>query len=638
MPAAASTLDSLRSIPLHHRAAVRAIRLLETDLTPLSDLQLRAHLATLRQNLRTHHGSLSTDHSTVHSILPEVFAAVAVAAQRTIGLRPYNVQLLAGIELARGRIAEMATGEGKTLVATLPATLHALTGKGVHIVTVNDYLAARDAQTMGPIYNLLGLSVGVIVSGLTDDQRRAAYRCDITYGTNKEFGFDYLRDQIKLHQKTEHRPIDLAALLDRREIAAPVMRQLHYAIVDEADSILIDESRTPLIIAAESGESKLAWAFQWADQLAARFRPRHDFDLKADKRTAEWKDAGLARLQKVLAETNTPSVSGESWQHLVLNALRARWLYEREQHYVIAGNEVVIVDEFTGRRMPGRTWADGLHQAIGAKERLPVNEPAETLARTTYQHFFGLYQRLAGMTGTAATERAEFKKVYNVHVIPIPTHRPVRREMLPDMIFRTAREKWHAVAAEIKGVTATGRPVLVGTHSIEDSEVLAHLLRKLGIAHRVLNAKPENAAKEAEIIAQAGQRAAVTIATNMAGRGTDIVLHPEVAARGGLHIIATQRHESRRVDRQLIGRCARQGDPGSARFILSLQDAILRHTIDRRRLLRLRRRMGTGPHTRGLGVLFQRAQCKIETLHYRMRCQLMEYEDWLNEVYHQMGT
>ncbi len=572
---------------------------------------------------------------------------MSVAAKRILNMRPYNVQLIGGYELHRGAVAEMATGEGKTLTATLPATLNALTGRGVHIVTVNDYLARRDADIMRPLYSLLGLTVGVIVSGMEDEQRRAAYRSDILYGTNKELGFDYLRDQIKLHTRSRQQKIDAMTLLNRREANDPVMRQLNFAIVDEADSILIDESRTPLIIAGPSGASPIGWAFEWANTLAQRFRARHDFEFEPEKRKLDWKEEGLRRLTKILNDTNTPSVTGESWQNLIQNALRARHLFMREEHYVITQDEnghdeVVIVDEFTGRRMPGRTWSEGLHQAVQAKEKIPIHAPAKTLARTTYQHFFSLYKKLSGMTGTAATERWEFRKVYKLPVVNIMTHRPVRRLRLPDRIFRTTREKWHAVASEILAAMAQDRPVLVGTSSIDDSEALVKVLREEDIQHQILNARPENAAREAEIVARAGQPRAVTIATNMAGRGTDIKLAPEVLDTGGLYVIGTQRHESRRVDNQLVGRCGRQGDPGAAAFFLSLEDPILQHLFKRKSLLQLRRRShgprGREIHSTPIRRLFERAQLKVESLHFRQRQQLMEYEDWLNKVYYQMGA
>jgi preprotein translocase subunit SecA len=627
--------DALTGVPVGYKKLITKIRDLEAYLSGLSDKQLRQYTDKFRGAIR--------EGDTLEKHLPAVFACVCVVARRELNMRPYNVQLIGGYELHRGRIAEMATGEGKTLVATLPATLNAITGRGVHVVTVNDYLARRDAELMGPIYKSLGLSVGVIVSGLDDDQRRAAYRCDIIYGTNKELGFDYLRDQIKLHETTTHRAIDTLTLLNRRDSSQPVMRQLHYAIVDEADSILIDESRTPLIIAAPSGPSPMGWAYEWANTLSVRFRARHDFEFEPQRHKLDWKEEGLKRLQKILTETNTPSTTSESWQNLVLNALRARYLFLRERNYVTVNDEVVIVDEFTGRRMPGRTWSEGIHQAVQAKERLPINSPAKTLARTTYQHFFSLYQKLSGMTGTAATEKWEFRKVYKLKVTKIPTHRPTRRVRLPDRVFRTVREKWHGVADEIQRVYTLGRPVLVGTSTIDDSEALSRVLTKRGIAHQVLNARPENAGREADIVAGAGQLGAVTIATNMAGRGTDIKLGGGVATLGGLHVIGTQRHESRRVDNQLIGRCGRQGDPGSAVFMLSLEDPLLQHLISRKRLIRLRRRAST---TRIWGreiknswtrLLFARAQFKVESLHFRQRQQLMEYEDWLNKVYYQMG-
>ncbi len=632
--------ESLQRLPWKYRATIRKIRDLEEHLTALSEKSIRQYINKIRTTVRDG-GADALDKN-----LPAVFAAVCVVAKRTLNMRPYHVQLIGGIELHKGRIAEMATGEGKTLVATLPASLNAITGRGVHIVTVNDYLAKRDAEIMTPIYNALGLSVGIIVSGLSDDERRAAYRADIIYGTNKELGFDYLRDQIKLHDRTRHQKIDTLTLLNRRDASAPVMRQLNYALIDEADSILIDEARTPLIIAGPAGLSPLAWAYEWADNLAPRFRPRHDFEFEPEKRKLDWKEEGLTRLQKVLAETNTPSVNTDSWQTLVINALRARYLFLKEKNYVLTddrGGEVVIVDEFTGRRMPGRTWSEGLHQAVQAKEKMPIHSPAKTLARTTYQHFFTLYKKLSGMTGTASTEKAEFRKVYKLSVVTVPTHRPLRRIRLPDRIFRTAREKWHAVADEIQATIRHGHPVLVGTSSIDDSETLARVLKARKLPHEILNAKPDNAAREADIVAAAGQLGAITIATNMAGRGTDIKLGPGVATLGGLHVIGTQRHESRRVDNQLIGRCGRQGDPGSALFMLSLEDPILQHLLTRKSLIRLRRGASAkSPWARPLKSprirqLFAKAQLKVEALHYRQRQQLMEYEDWLNKVYYQMG-
>ncbi len=624
-------------MPRRYRRTIRKIRELEAHFSALSDQQLRHHVAGARAAIR--------EGETLDKHLPMVFACVCVVARRELGMCPYNVQLIGGIELHRGVIAEMATGEGKTLVATLPATLNAIAGRGVHIVTVNDYLAQRDAELMGPVYKALGLSVGVIISGLTDDQRRDAYRRDIIYGTNKEFGFDYLRDQIKLHENAAPRKIDTLALLQNKGAGQPVMRQLHFAIVDEADSILIDESRTPLIIAEAAGESPLAWAYDWADSLAVRFRARHDFDFEPQRRKLNWKEEGLQRLQKVLYATSTPSITSESWQNLVLNALRARHLFLKERNYVIASDEVVIVDEFTGRRMPGRTWSEGIHQAVQAKEHLPIHSQAKTLARTTYQHFFSLYTKLAGMTGTAASEKWEFRKIYRLPVVRIPTHRPTQRVRLPDRVYRTVREKWHAVAEEIRRAAVHGRPVLVGTSSVEESEALSAVLKERQVRHKVLNARPENAQREAEIIAEAGQLGAITIATNMAGRGTDVKLGAGVVTLGGLYVIGTQRHESRRVDNQLVGRCGRQGDPGTAVFMLSLEDPILQHLLSRKKRIQLRRRASAtnkwGSEIKSLWpsprLLFARAQFKVESLHFRQRQQLMEYEDWLNKVYYQMG-
>jgi len=646
--------ESHKWLPWKYRAMVRKVRHFESHLTALTDKNLKQYINKIRTIVRDAGGGASTARRNAQlqeldKNLPAVFACVCVAAKRTLNQRPYNVQLVGGYELHRGCIAEMATGEGKTLVATLPATLNAITGRGVHIVTVNDYLAKRDAELMSPIYNLLGFTVGIIVSGMDDNQRRAAYRADIVYGTNKELGFDYLRDQIKLHTRTHQQKIDALTLLNRRDSTEPVMRQLNFALVDEADSILIDESRTPLVIAGPTGLSTIAWAYEWANTLAQRFRPRHDFDFEPEKRRLDWKEEGLHRLTKIVADTNTPTVTTESWQNLVLNALRARHLFMKERHYVITTgdsgmDEVVIVDEFTGRRMPGRTWSEGLHQAVQAKEKIPVHAPAKTLARTTYQHFFSLYKKLSGMTGTAATESWEFRKVYKLPVVQILTHRPVRRERLSDRIFRTTREKWNAVAMEIKNNIKHGRPVLIGTASIDDSESLSRVLNAKKIPHEVLNARPENAAREAEIIANAGQLGSVTIATNMAGRGTDIKLGPGVLTLSGLCVIGTQRHESRRVDNQLVGRCGRQGDPGSAVFFLSLEDPLLQHLLKRKALLRLRRKShgsaGWGHEIKSPAIrrLFARAQLRVEALHFRQRQQLMEYEDWLNKVYYQMGA
>ncbi|MCL2641806.1 MAG: hypothetical protein FWD53_13230 [Phycisphaerales bacterium] len=633
--------ETLNWLPWKHRAAVRKIREIESRFSALAEAAFLEEFAKVRIAARE-----EREIDSLEKHLPAVFAAVCVVAKRTIGLRPYGVQLVGGIELHRGRIAEMATGEGKTLVATMPTVLNALTGRGVHIVTVNDYLAQRDATLMGSLYRMMGLSVGTIVSGMSDDERRDAYRCDITYGTNKELGFDYLRDQIKLHERTQQQKIDVYALFNQRgwgRGGEPVMRQLNFAIVDEADSILIDESRTPLIIAGASGPSPLGWAYQWADKLAVNFRARHDFEFEPEKHKLNWKAAGLERLQKILRESETPSITGESWQNLILNALRAKHLFMKERNYVVVNDEVVIVDEFTGRHMQGRTWSEGIHQAVQAKEKLAVNSPAKTLARTTYQHFFSLYQKLAGMTGTAATERAEFKRVYKLAVTVVPPHRPIRRKMLADRVYRTAREKWIAAAEFVEEVMKVGNPVLIGTASIEDSETLSAVLRERNVPHQILNAKPENAAREAEIVAAAGRAKVVTIATNMAGRGTDIQLAADIAAIGGLCVVGTQRHESRRVDNQLVGRCGRQGDPGQAVFLLSLEDPILQHLFSHKQLILLRRRSaatGTwgGPlRSTRVRQYFVKAQRKVEQLHYRQRQDLMEYEDWLNKVYHQMG-
>ena len=523
------------------------------------------------------------------SILPEAFAAVREVARRTINMRHFDSQLIGGIILHEGKIAEMATGEGKTLVATLPVYLNALTGLGVHVVTVNDYLAHRDAAWMGPVYKFLGLSVGVIVNDLDDEERKQAYGCDVTYGTNNEFGFDYLRDNMKY------------------ALEEFVQREFNYAIVDEVDSILVDEARTPLIISGPAEES--TDKYYKINRLIYQLKKEEDFKIDEKAKSAYLTEEGVARVERLLKVDNLYDPKYVDFLHHINQALKAHELFTRDVDYIVKDGKVIIVDEFTGRLMPGRRFSDGLHQALEAKENVKIERENQTLATVTFQNFFRMYKKLAGMTGTADTEALEFKKIYNLDVVVIPTNKPLIRTNYPDMVYRTEKEKFKAAAKEIEELYAMGRPVLVGTLSIEKSERLAEMLKRKGVPHHILNAKQHE--REAEIVAQAGRLKAVTISTNMAGRGTDILLggNPaflaltmakgeegteehakalEEAGRicekekeaviklGGLHILGTERHESRRIDNQLRGRSGRQGDPGSSRFYVSLEDEIMR--------------------------------------------------------------
>ncbi|MEW5921951.1 MAG: preprotein translocase subunit SecA [Bacillota bacterium] len=582
---------------------------------------------------------------TLDDILPEAFALVREAARRTLGMRPFDVQVLGGVVLHQGRIAEMKTGEGKTLVATMPAYLNALSGKGVHIVTVNDYLARRDREWMGPVYEMLGLELGVIVHGLDSRQRRVAYGADITYGTNNEFGFDYLRDNMVLHR--EHL----------------VQRQLHYAIVDEVDSILIDEARTPLIISG-AVEKPAEW-YEKFDRIIPRMKRDIHYEVDEKAHTVDPTEEGFALAEKMLNITN---LSDDIDLHNYFRqSIKAHALMKRDRDYVVKDGEVVIVDEFTGRLMFGRRYSDGLHQAIEAKEKVKVARESRTLASITFQNYFRMYEKLSGMTGTAATEEDEFRKIYGMDVVVIPTNEPMIREDFPDAVYRSERGKFSAVVDEIAARHEQGQPVLVGTISIEKSEELSHMLTRQGIRHHVLNAKHHE--KEAEIIAQAGQLGAVTIATNMAGRGTDIVLggnqereiemvrldpelseaekesriaairkgwrehHAAVVARGGLHIIGTERHESRRIDNQLRGRSGRQGDPGSSRFFVSLEDDLMRlFGSDNARSIMERLGMEENVPVEHplISKAIENAQKKVEGRNFEIRKHILEYDDVLN--------
>ncbi|MFQ5927756.1 MAG: preprotein translocase subunit SecA, partial [Terriglobia bacterium] len=563
-----------------------------------------------------------------------------------------DVQVIGGIALHKGCIAEMETGEGKTLVATMPAYLNALTGRGVHVVTVNDYLANRDAEWNGPIFRLLGLTVGCVLNRHKDEERRQAYRCDITYCTSKELGFDYLRDRLKVAAAPES---TWAAMVGGGQRPAQVVqREHHYAIVDEADSILIDEARTPMIISAGTGQqsNEMTERYLWANTAAEQLGDEMDYKFDPVKRKVELTHAGCRCVRSL---RQSPAVQKQAMEDIykgVERAVLSQRGYLRDRDYVIRQGKVVIVDEFTGRLMPGREWQDGIHRAVEAKESLPITRETGESARVTVQSYFRKYVKLAGMTGTASSEAAEFRRLYKTRVFSIPTNRPLRRNFLPSVVFARHEDKWKAVADEVARLHEKGQPVLIGTRSIETSEHLSELLNTLGIPHQVLNAKEHEI--EAAIVAEAGQPGMVTVATNMAGRGTDIKLGPGVAELGGLRVIGTEKHTARRVDRQLAGRCARQGDPGTAQFFVSLEDEILemiakgekiedklQAAVAMRRLTRLRDWAARVPHStlqsRKMRRFFTSTQKRIERDHYRQRRQLMEYEKIWNKMKKEMG-
>ncbi|MDY0188971.1 MAG: preprotein translocase subunit SecA [Syntrophus sp. (in: bacteria)] len=584
-------------------AILREVNDLESSISKLSDEELQAKTPYFKEKL-DNGASLST-------ILPEAFAVVREVASRTVKMRPFDVQIIGGLVLHEGRIAEMKTGEGKTLAATMPLYLNALEGRGAHLVTVNDYLARRDAEWMGPIYNFLGLSVGVIVHGLDDEERRENYGCDITYGTNNEFGFDYLRDNMKF------------------DIADYVQRDFHYAIVDEVDSILIDEARTPLIISGPSEES--TDKYYRINQVIPRLRKDTDYSIDEKSRTVVLTEEGVARVESYLKVSNLYEPRNIDTLHHVNQALKAHTLFKRDVDYLVKDGQVIIVDEFTGRIMPGRRYSDGLHQALEAKEKVKIEQENQTLASITFQNFFRMYAKLAGMTGTADTEAAEFKKIYNLDVVVIPTNMPMIRADHTDVIYKTEKEKFAAVIEEIRELYKVGRPVLVGTISIEKSELLSKYLNQTGIQHHVLNAK--NHEREAEIVSQAGQRGQVTISTNMAGRGTDIKLGEGVAELGGLHILGTERHESRRIDNQLRGRSGRQGDQGSSRFYLSLEDDLLR-IFGAEKISSIMDKIGIEENEpiehKLISRAIENAQKRVEGQNFDIRKHLLEYDDVMN--------
>ncbi|MHC5009980.1 MAG: preprotein translocase subunit SecA [Planctomycetota bacterium] len=588
---------------------VEQVNALEPSTEALDDEALKAKTEEFRARF--------ADGETLDDMLPEAFAVCREASKRTLGQRPYDVQLIGGWALHRGMIAEMVTGEGKTLVGTLAVYLNAIPGRGVHLVTVNDYLARRDADWMRPVYEALGMTVGAIQANMDSEERIRQYECDITYGTNSEFGFDYLRDNMKVRKESQ------------------AQKGLVYAVVDEVDSILIDEARTPLIISGPAEDDRAK--YEEADAVARRLRPGEDFEIKLKEHQCVLTEEGQEKAEK-LAGTSFYEGGISDWPHLLEQALRAHHIYGRDKDYVVKEGEIIIVDEFTGRLMEGRRWSDGLHQAVEAKEGIRPRPENQTLATITYQNFFKLYDKIAGMTGTAATEAAEFWKIYQLDVLSIPTNRPLIRIEQDDMIFRTEKEKFGAVIDEILHVHQTGRPILVGTTSIEKSERVSGMLGRRGVEHVVLNAKQHE--REGHIGAEAGQAGRVTIATNMAGRGTDIVLGEGVAESGGLHIIGTERHESRRIDNQLRGRAGRQGDPGSSQFFLSLEDDLMR-IFAPEWVSGFLGKMGMGDgeaitHPM-VSRAITRAQKKVEARNFEIRKNLLEYDEVMDiqrkEVY-----
>jgi len=635
---------------------VEEINKFEAGLEPLSNDVLRAKTGELRE--RVERGEELDD------VLPEAFAVVREASRRVLGMRHFDVQLIGGMVLHNGKIAEMKTGEGKTLVATLPVYLNALTGKGVHVVTVNDYLARRDAEWMGRLYSFLGLSVGVILHGLNDRERQDAYNADVTYGQNNEFGFDYLRDNMKFDlEEYVHRTYP-ERMTDAK--GKEVDKLFNYAITDEVDSILIDEARTPLIISGPAEES--TEKYYVIDRVIPRLQKETDFTVDEKTRNSMLTEEGIAKVEKILGVPNLYDPGQIDTLHHVNQALRAHAIYKRDVDYVVKDGEVLIVDEFTGRLMPGRRWSDGLHQAVEAKEDVKIERENQTLATVTFQNYFRMYKKLAGMTGTADTEAVEFHQIYGLEVMVVPTHRDMIRGDLADVVYKTEREKYDAVVEDIRERHERGQPILVGTISIEKSEHVAAMLKKKGIKHHVLNAKQHE--REAEIVAQAGRYHSVTISTNMAGRGTDIVLggNPEFLAltetglkdpddptyhaalekyraqcaaereqvleAGGLHILGTERHESRRIDNQLRGRSGRQGDPGSSRFFLSLEDDLLR-IFGAERIQKIMERLGMEEgepiEHRWINAAIENAQKKVEAHNFDIRKHLLEYDDVMNK-------
>ena len=586
-------------------------KIVEQQINPLEDGLKKLSDSSLANKTNEFKARLAKG-ETLDDILPEAFAVIREASRRVLGMRHFDTQLIGGIILHRGNIAEMCTGEGKTLVATAPVYLNALEGKGVHVITVNDYLAKRDSEWMGQVYKFLGLSVGLIIHDLDFNQRKIAYNSDITYGTNNEFGFDYLRDNMVTYK------------------ANMVQRGHAFAIVDEVDSILIDEARTPLIISGPGQKS--TDDYYTVAKLVPQLKKEEDYTIDEKQKTVAPTEAGVAKMEKLLHVENLYDAENLELNHLFVQALRAQTMMTRDKDYVVKDGEVVIVDEFTGRLMYGRRYSDGLHQAIEAKEGLEVQRESQTLATITFQNYFRMYDKLAGMTGTAKTEEQEFIKIYGLPVLQVPTNKPIQRKDLPDVIFKNKRGKYKAVVREVERRHATGQPILIGTTSIEQSEELSHMLDQANIPHSVLNAKYHE--REAAIVALAGQKGAVTIATNMAGRGTDISLGEGVAELGGLAIIGTERHESRRIDNQLRGRAGRQGDPGSSQFFLSLEDDLLR-IFGGDNIKSFMEKMGLEEdepiNSRMVSNAIQKAQKRVEARNFDIRKYVLEYDDVMNQ-------
>jgi preprotein translocase subunit SecA len=611
------------------------VRHWEKEYSRLPDADLKQTGMRLRGRAR---GGESLDR-----LLPEAFGLVCVAAARTIKLQPFDVQLAAGVVLHQGAIAEVATGEGKTLVAAMPVYLNALQGKGVHITTVNDYLARRDAEWIGPIYRSLGMSVGVLQMQMEDNSRAAAYRCDVTYGMASEFGFDFLRDRLKTStQKGQAAPFWAPWSGGKGAYSRPldprIQREHHFALVDEADNIFIDEARTPLIISAptRAATPEEQVVYRWSDHLAQEMAWEQHFTFDEKKQKIELTEEGKQKARWANPPVGPHSHAMDKLFEHIERAIFANKRYRRDQHYMLEGGKVVIIDEFTGRRMPDRHWREGLHQAVEAKEGVPITLAADHAAQITFQSYFRLYKKLAGMTGTAAQNFLELRRIYKLWVVCVPTNRPVIRQQYPDQIFGTEDAKFDAVVDRIRTLREQGRPVLIGTRSVEKSEKLSQRLRKADVEHVVLNAKFHE--QEAKIVAHAGEAGHVTIATNMAGRGTDIRLGPNIAENGGLHVLGTERHEARRIDRQLAGRSGRQGDPGSAEFFLSLEDELLEGLGPARQERLQKKGRGKRLDWQRFRRLFFKAQRRVESRHKRQRLDLMAYEKHRQEVLKDLGA
>ncbi|MFO0813803.1 MAG: preprotein translocase subunit SecA [Gemmatales bacterium] len=618
---------------------INAIRAWESEYEKLSEEEIRSTSQKLRGRAR---GGENLD-----KLLPEAFALACVAAKRTVNMRPYDVQLAGGIVMHYGALAELATGEGKTLTASLPTYLNALTSKGVHVATVNDYLAKRDYELNLPIFNLLGVTAGVLQMKMPDDKRYTAYRQDITYGMASEFGFDFLRDRLRVRGQNNAMGIPFFQAWDpdggnaeiRRQTDSNTQRDFYYAIVDEADSILIDEARTPLIISTASRPTspEEAVVYYWADKIARQSRYEEHFTVDLKKGKVELTEAGRHLCRYSNPPTGEHSKAMDKLFEAVEKALFAHFRYRKDQHYMIHEEKIVIIDEYTGRRMPDRHWREGLHQAVEAKEGVQITMPSDHAAQVTFQAYFKLYKKLGGMTGTAHPNEREFARVYKLPVVAIPTNRPMIRQQWPDKVFPTEEAKFDHVAQEVKQLVAQGRAVLIGTRSVEKSERLSSKLTALDIKHEVINARQHET--EAQVVSRAGQPGAVTIATNMAGRGTDIKLGKGVAEAGGLHVIGTERHDARRVDRQLAGRSGRQGDPGSCQFYLCFEDELLEALgQERYEQLKAMGQKGGQRDWQSYQKLFEQAQHKMERKHYKQRVDLMVYEKQRQEILKELGA